>query len=133
MGAHRQRLLSLSWRLLANDSIMAAHMTILCGSGKDIATDLTIGVNTNEPDKSFMAYFGDLAHRITGVNAKDAQSAAEQCYKSARGYKGTNDGLFSGDQISTKTIHTDCRVGNNFTSFGVFSRRGMSVPLEPHQ
>jgi hypothetical protein len=100
---------------------------------EDIATDLTIGVNTNEPDKSFMAYFGDLAHRIPGVNAKDAQSAAEQCYKSARGYKGTNDGLFSGDQINTKTIHTDCRVGNNFTSFGVFSRRGMSVPLEPHQ
>jgi hypothetical protein len=121
----------------SNDSIVAAahnfsgSMTIICGSGKDIATDLTIGVNTNTPDKSFMAYFGDLAHRITGVNAKDAQSAAEQCYKSALGYKGTHDGLFYGDQINTKTIHTDCRVDNNFTSSGVFSRRGMPGGTKP--
>src|SRR5437588_157562 len=68
----------------SDSPIVAAHnfsgsMTILCDSGKDIATDLTIGVNTNEPDKSFMAYFGDLAHRITGVNTKDAESAARQC------------------------------------------------------
>jgi hypothetical protein len=95
-------------------------VTILCGSNQT-STDLVIGINS-QPDKEFMSYFGDLAHRVTGVNGKAAQDAALRCYQSGKGYedKGPEHGLFEGDRIDTKTLHIDCRVSDDFTSFGVF-------------
>jgi hypothetical protein len=49
----------------------SSAMTIICGN--QTSTDLIIRVSSNPPDKEFMSYFGDLAHRVTGVNAKEAR------------------------------------------------------------
>ncbi len=107
--------------ILAAGRGFSGGVTIICG-GNQTSTDLIIGVNSQAPDNEFMSYFGDLAHSVTGVNAKEAQDAAFRCYRSGKGYKdkGQEHGLFEGDRIDTKTIHVDCRVGDNFTSFGVF-------------
>jgi hypothetical protein len=113
-------------------AIVAGHkfgggMTILCAGDQITNPDVTIGVNAREPGDAFMLYFGDLAHRVTGVSSREAVKFARQCYNSAIRRAGNDrDSLYSGEQVDIKNqIHIDCRVGKNFTSLGVFNRRGL--------
>jgi hypothetical protein len=55
------------------------------------------------------------------VDADAAEKAAIACEKSARGYKKDQSGLFGGDEVRTRALHVDCRLGYNFLSLGVFN------------
>jgi hypothetical protein len=82
--------------------------------------DLIIGVNTGKPSEPFMKFLGAIAHDVVGANAKSAIALASQCYRSALDHKEGKEGMYSGDPVSTSNLQVDCRVDNNFTSFGIF-------------
>ena len=81
---------------------------------------MIISVNTGKPSESFMAFLGAVAHDVTGANPKQAIASAAQCYGSALLHKAEKDGMYSGDPVCTPSLQVDCRVDNNFTSFGIF-------------
>lgn len=109
--------------LSSKSTIVASHplggsMTIICGGGSG-ETDLVLGVNTGHADGEVFTYFGRLAKSVTGVDAGAAEKAAIACEKSARGYKKDQSGLFEGDQVRSKALRVDCRLGDNFVSLGI--------------
>jgi hypothetical protein len=115
--------------------IFAAHtfgggMNISCFDDEELGgpTDLVVGLNSSSPSQEFLAFFGNLAQRVTGVKRDEALAAVLHCHKSALDYKRNASGLFRGDPIDTERLHVDCRVGDNFTSLGVFSRSSLGPP-----
>jgi hypothetical protein len=91
-------------------------LQVLCVGNADVI----VGVNTGKPSESFLNFLGGVAHDVLGANAKQAIESASQCYRTALSHKGEKDGTYSGDPIYMPNLQVDCRVDNNFTSFGVF-------------
>jgi hypothetical protein len=91
-------------------------LQVLCVGNADVI----ISVNTGKPSESFMSFLGAVAHDVIGTDAKRAIASASQCYRSALLHKAEKDGMYSGDPIYAPNLQVDCRVDNNFTSFGIF-------------
>jgi hypothetical protein len=85
--------------------------------------DVIVGVNTAKPGKSFMTFLGAVARDVTGADAGRSIAAASQCYRSALVHKGAKSGMYAGDPVTAPTLQVDCRVDDNFSSFGIFDQR----------
>jgi len=58
-----------------------------------------------------------------GVSAQDAVASALECQKDGVARKGLKKELNFGGPIEKPDLYVGCRVGVNFTSFGVFRQR----------
>lgn len=94
-------------------------LNLSCGGA---VPDIVVGTNTKKPSQDFVDWFGSIAHDALGADRRDAIAFALQCHNDASQKKGDKHGLFFGDPIEKGALHVDCRVGDKFTSFGVFRR-----------
>jgi hypothetical protein len=85
--------------------------------------DVIVGVNTAKPSKSFMTFLGAVARDVTGADPGRSITAASQCHRSALVHKGAKSGMYAGDPVTAPTLQVDCRVDDNFSSFGIFDQR----------
>ena len=102
---------------LPTDLDGGGSLQVLCVGNVDVI----IGVNAGKPSEPFMKFLGAIAHDVVGANAKSAIALASQCYRNALHHKEGKEGMHSGDPVSTSNLQVDCRVDNNFISFGIFS------------
>ena len=101
-----------------NASIGGGSLSVRCLG----TIDMVVGVNTGKPSERFMAFFGEVAHDLGGVNAKDAIASALECRTTAMAHKGTTRGGMWSHRIDREALHVDCRISDRFTSFGVHPR-----------